>query len=70
MGKNNIIDDHPREYWENLIDQWVYDWQARIMLKRHYLDGITYEALAEELDVSRTTVYNKIVKYSKKIFEH
>lgn len=68
--KKDIIDEHPREYWEFLIDEWIFDWQARVMLKRHFLDGITYEDLAEELDVSRATVYNKITKYSAKLFKH
>lgn len=68
--KKHIIEDYPREYLEDLIDQWIFDWQARVMLKRHLLDGITYEDLAEELDVSRATVYNKITKYFNKLCKH
>jgi predicted DNA-binding protein YlxM (UPF0122 family) len=68
--KKHIIEDYPREYLEHLIDQWIFDWQARVMLKRHLLDGITYEDLAEELDVSRATVYNKITKYFDKLCKH
>jgi predicted DNA-binding protein YlxM (UPF0122 family) len=68
--KKHIIEDYPREYLEHLIDQWIFDWQARVMLKRHFLDGITYEDLAEELDVSRATVYNKITKYFDKLCKH
>ena len=67
--KKHIIEDYPREYLEHLIDQWIFDWQARVMLKRHLLDGITYEDL-EELDVSRATVYNKITKYFNKLCKH
>lgn len=70
MNNKNILDDYPREYLEHLIDEWIRDWQARIMLKRHFLDGITYEDLAEELDVSRTTVYQKITKNFTKLRKH
>ena len=66
----DIIDNKPREEWEFLIHQWVKNEMARQMLIRHLLDGITYERVAEELDVSRATVYNKIKKYSKKVFDH
>lgn len=68
--KKHIIEDYPREYLEHLIDEWILDWKARVMLKRHFLDGITYEDLAEELDVSRATVYNKITKYFDKLCKH
>ena len=66
----SIMDKHPREYWVNLIDEWIYDEQARIMLKRHFLDGLSYEAIAEELNISRATVYNKITKFGTKLFKH
>ena len=65
-----LIDDKPREEWELLINRWVHDEQARRMLVRHLLDGITYEALAEELDISRATVFRKVDKYSKQLFKH
>ena len=66
----SIIDEHSREYWEQLIYSWIYDEQARIMLIRHFLDGKTYEAIAEELNISRATVYNKITKFGTKLFKH
>lgn len=66
----SIFDNKARDEWEWLINQWVLDEVAKKMLIRHFLDGIPYERIAEELDVSRATVYNKIKKYSAKLFKH
>ena len=41
-----------RSEWENLIDQWVFKERDRAILKRRLLDGICYEPLAEEFDLS------------------
>lgn len=64
------LSEHPRDYWERIIDQWVLDEQARYSIKRNFLDGIPYESIAEELGISRLTVFNKIKKYSPNVFEH
>ncbi len=44
--------DLSRDDWEHLIDQHIFSERDRQMLKRKLLDGITYEALAEEYDLS------------------
>ena len=41
---------HPREYWEHLIEQWVFDEIARKAITMNFLDGKSYEKVAEELD--------------------
>jgi DNA invertase Pin-like site-specific DNA recombinase len=63
------LDKHPREYWEKAIMSRVFDELARKAITRNFLDGIPYETVAEELGVSRDTIYNKIKKYSPKIFK-
>ena len=68
--KEEILDKYPREFWENALYQWVRDELARKAIARNFLDGIPYEKVAEELGVSRDTVYNKIKKYSPKMFDH
>ena len=48
-----------------LIDEWVVGRNAerdRAILKRRYIDGITYERLAEEFDLSPRHVQNIIYK--------
>lgn len=70
MYKNEAeLDKQPREYWETVIMSRVFDELARKAITRNFLDGISYETIAEELGVSRDTVYNKIKKYSPKIFK-
>jgi DNA invertase Pin-like site-specific DNA recombinase len=64
------LDRYPREFWEESINRWVFDELARKAIIRNFLDGVSYETIAEELDVSRDTVYNKIKKYSPKLFNH
>lgn len=51
-----------------LIDQRVLNEHDRKLLRRRYLDGITYEQLAEEFDLSITQVCNIVYKYQKRIF--
>ena len=45
-----------RYQWEEAIDRWIFDEEHRAILKRNLLDGIHYEALAEEFDCSRDKV--------------
>lgn len=51
-----------------LIDQRILNERDRKLLRRRYIDGITYEQLAEEFDISRTQVCNIVYKYQKRIF--
>lgn len=51
-----------------LIDQRVLNERDRKLLRRRYIDGITYEQLAEEFDLSRIQVCNIVYKYQKRIF--
>ena len=45
-----------------LIDEWIFNERNRNIIKRRMLDGITYERLAEEFELStqqvKTIVYN------------
>lgn len=54
-----------------LIDEWIFCERDRAILKRRLLDGIKYEQLAEEFDLSvrhtKTIVYKAEEKLFKKI---
>ena len=63
------LDRHPREFWEWAIGQYVFDEVARYSITRNFLDGVPYEKIAEELNVSRATVYLKVRKYTPKLFK-
>ena len=65
--------DLSRTDWERLIDEWIVGRNAernRQMLKRRLLDGITYERLAEEFDMSTQNVCSIIYKCQEQVFKH
>ena len=63
--------DLSRSEWENLIDEYIFKERDRAILKRRLLDGICYEPLAGEFDLSvqqtKTIVYKALDKLSKHI---
>ena len=59
-----------RSEWENLIDQWIFKERDRAILKRRLLDGICYEPLAEEFDLSVQQVKNVVYKAMEKLIKH
>ena len=59
-----------RSDWENLIDQWIFKERDRAILKRRLLDGICYEPLAEEFDLSVQQTKTIIYKATEKLIKH
>lgn len=51
----------PTSELERLISEWVKNERARKMMRRHFIDGISFERMAEEMDMSvqqtKTIVY-------------
>lgn len=62
--------DISRSEIELLIDEWILNERNRAILKRRLLDGICYEPLAEEFDLSVRQVKNIVYKSEIKIFKH
>ena len=65
--------DLSRSQIENLIDEWVIGRHAerdRKVLKRRLLDGITFERLSEEFDLSVRYTKTIVYKGEEKIFKH
>ena len=61
--------DLSRTEIENLIDEWIFSERDRKILKRRLLDGICYEPLAEEFDLSVRQIKNIVYKNEDKIFK-
>lgn len=58
---------------DRLIDEWVIGRNAerdRMILKRRLLDGITYDRLAEEFDLSVRQVKNIVYRREDELFKH
>lgn len=64
------IVDMSRSEWEQLIDEWVFNERDRQILKRRLLDGICYEPLAEEFNLTDKQVKNIVYKLQCKLFKH
>ena len=62
--------DLSRSEVEHLIDEWIFSERDRRILKRRLLDGICYEPLAEEFDLSVRQTKNIVYKGEQKIFRH
>ena len=64
---NNL--DLSRSEWEKLIDEWVFSERDRAMLKRRLLDGVCYEPLAEEFDLSVQQTKHIIYRAQNRLFK-
>lgn len=65
--------DLSRSEVEHLIDEWIVGAHAernRAIMKRRLIDGICYEPLAEEFDMSVRQVKNVVYKCEDRIFKH
>ena len=62
--------DLSRTEWENLIDEWIFNQRDRAILKRRLLDGICFEPLAEEFDLSVQQVKTVVYKATEKLIKH
>ena len=62
--------DYSRTELNNTIDEWILNEKYRAILKRRLLDGICYEPLAEEFDMSVTQIKRIVYKGQEKIFRH
>lgn len=56
--------------WEHIIDEWIFNEEDRRLFKRHYLDGISFDKLAEETNLSYDWVRKKVRKAKKKLIQH
>lgn len=57
--------------WGKLIDEWIFSERDRAMLKRRLLDGITFDRLSEEFNLSiqqtKTIIYKAQADLFKRI---
>lgn len=68
----HIIPDLTYSEIESAINEYIVGRNAqrnRAVLKRRLLDGLTFEQIAEEFNLSVRQTYNIIYKYENKIFK-
>lgn len=67
------MSDLSRADIEAAIDNWIIGRNAernRMILKRRLLDGITFDRLAEEFDLSVRQVKNIVYQCEDKLYKH
>lgn len=68
------LSEYSRDELEYVIDQWVvchkHAERNRAILKRRLLDGVCYEPLAEEFDLSVRQIKNIVHKSEIRLFKH
>lgn len=62
--------DYSRSEIEHVIDEWILNERYRAIMRRRLIDGITYERLAEEFDMSTSQIKRIVYKSEDKIFKH
>ena len=60
--------DYSNSQIESLINEYVHNARNRDILKRRLIDGVCFEPLAEEFDLSVRQVKNIVYKEADKIF--
>lgn len=63
-------DDIPNSELNVCIDEWIKSERNRKILKRRLIDGICYEPLAEEFNLSVRQVKNIIYQSENVLFKH
>lgn len=62
-------DELSRSELSLLIDEWIFNERDREILKRRLLDGLKYEALAEEFDMSVRRTKSIVYKSQERLFK-
>lgn len=58
-----------RSEWENLIDEWIFSERDRQILKRRLLDGVCFEPLSEEFNLSVQQTKSIVYKLQTQLFK-
>jgi AraC-like DNA-binding protein len=59
-----------RTQLSHLIDEWIFSERDREILKRRLLDGICFEPLADEFDMSVRQIKRIVYKQGDKLLTH
>lgn len=62
--------DYSNSEISNIIDEWIHSKRDREILKKCYIDGETYEVIAEAVDMSSRQIATIISKGTLVIEKH
>lgn len=66
--RENGADNLSCEEIQSRIEKWIHHERNRAILRRRLIDGITFEKLSEEFELSVRQVKNIVYKGESKIF--
>lgn len=70
LAQQEEVMEYTNSQIEHVIDEHIHVQRDRNLLKRRYIDGITFEKLGEEFGLSDRQVKNIVYKYEAVIFRH
>lgn len=70
LRRENRFDDFSNQKISEIIDEWIPNERNRAIMKRRFIDGICYEPLAEEFDLSVTHIKRIVYKNENRIYNH
>ena len=70
QGSQKKMRDVSRTELENAIDEWILNEKHRSILRRRLIDGLTYDRLSEEFDMSVRQIKTIVYKGEEKVFRH
>ena len=53
-----------------IIGEWIHSERDRRLLERRLIDGVTFERLAEEFDMSERQIRRIVYKLQEQLFKH
>lgn len=65
-----ISEDIPNTERRRVIDEYIHSARDRELMKRRWIDGICYEPLAEEFDLSVRQVKQIVYRSEGVLFRH
>jgi len=69
-GAGVNLDDISNSQLEHAIDEWIHSERDRKILKRRLIDGICFEPLADEFNLSVRQMKSIVSKAEAKLFRH
>ncbi len=64
------LDEISNSQLAEAIDEWIHSERDRLILKRRLIDGIYYEPLADEFNISVRQIKEIVRKAENKLFRH
>ena len=62
--------DYSNSQIREIINEWIHDERDRKIMARRLIDGVTFERLAEEFDMSDRQVKRIVKRLNDQLFSH